>query len=73
MLFSPATEIYFGLNHVGARIWELLPPATSTVQELCDRLRAIYPDAGAGVEADVRTLLEQLALAGLVNGQPAGE
>jgi len=66
VLFSPATEIYFGLNHVGARIWELLPPASASFDELCDRLRAAYPDAGDTVAADVRALLDQLALAGLV-------
>ena len=27
VLFAPATEVYFGLNEVGAKIWQLLPPA----------------------------------------------
>jgi len=44
VLFSPVTELYFGLNEVGARIWELLPPASSSFAELCDKLTIDYPD-----------------------------
>ena len=29
VLYSPQDEVYFGLNPVGVRVWELLPPATS--------------------------------------------
>lgn len=67
VLLSPATELYFGLNHVGARVWELLPPATSTLEELCARFREIYPDAGDTLERDVAALLDQLLTEGLVN------
>ena len=27
VLFSTDNEVYFGLNSVGARVWELLPPS----------------------------------------------
>ena len=27
VLYSPQDEVYFGLNPVGVRVWELLPPA----------------------------------------------
>jgi hypothetical protein len=34
VLFSTETEVYFGVGVVGARIWELLPPATRSVEEM---------------------------------------
>ena len=59
VLFSATSELYFGLNHVGARIWELLPPATSTVDELCARLQDRYRDAQPAVlRRDVLDLLD---------------
>jgi hypothetical protein len=61
VLFSTEDEVYFGLNAVGARVWELLPPATSTVRELCDRIAAQYPDVDpAMIRADVAELIAEL-------------
>ena len=66
VLFSPSTELYFGLNHVGARVWELLAPGLR-LDELCARLRESYPDADApALNRDVRELLDRLASEGLV-------
>ena len=31
VLFSTKDEVYFGLNQVGAQVWELLPPTTYTL------------------------------------------
>ena len=67
VLFSATSELYFGLNHVGARIWELLPPATSTLDELCARLQQRYQEARPTVlRRDVLELLERLRAEGLV-------
>lgn len=67
VLFSPSNEIYFGLNHVGARIWELLPPATRTLDELVDRVAASYPDAPPDrIRRDAQALLADLGYNGLV-------
>ena len=67
VLFSPATEIYFGLNHVGAAVWSLLPPASATLDELCATLAGRYPDAPPERLADdVERLLVELAREGLV-------
>ena len=67
VLFSPATEIYFGLNHVGAAVWSLLPPASATLDELCAALAERYPDASPGqLAGDVERLLAELAREGLV-------
>lgn len=67
VLFSTASEVYFGVNTVGARIWELLPPATCTFDELCAALSAEYSDVGADViRGDARKFVEQLVANGLV-------
>ena len=67
VLFSTSSEVYFGVNQVGARIWELLPPVTRTFEELCAALLTEYSDVGREViEGDARRFLEQLLSNGLV-------
>lgn len=67
VLLDTRSEVYFGLNAVGARIWQLLPPATRTEDELCAAVREAYPDAPAeAVRADLASLLRALKDAGLV-------
>ena len=67
VLLHTATEVYYGLNSVGARVWELLPPASGDLDDLCRRLSAEYPDASvAEIRADVAGLLSELRHAGLV-------
>lgn len=71
VLLQMQEEIYYGLNTVGARIWELLPPECSRLEALVDRMSETYPDAGRDVlRQDVTELLESLLEAGLVV-QPA--
>jgi hypothetical protein len=71
ILFHSADEVYFGLNRVGARVWELLP-AVESMDELTAAISAEYPDAPAdSVRADVAELLEQLAAQGLVRTGPS--
>lgn len=66
VLFAPATEIYFGLNEVGARIWQSLPPVRRTVEELTTDIAAAYPDvAQETIRADITELLDQLVKEGL--------
>lgn len=74
VLFAPATEIYFGLNEVGAAVWELLPPATDSLDALCARLAEQYADAPAEqIRADVEALLADLLREGLVTLTAAPE
>ena len=40
VLFSTETEVYFGVGLVGAQIWDLLPPATRTIEEMVSILGA---------------------------------
>jgi hypothetical protein len=72
VLFAPGQEIYFGLNDVGARVWQLLPPASASLDELCAHLAAQYPDVPPEtIRADVRELLDDLMKQGLVT-PPSG-
>jgi hypothetical protein len=67
VLFSTADEVYFGLNEVGARVWELLPPATHTLDDLCEAVHRQYPTVPVStIRADVIELLDELAAQGLV-------
>lgn len=66
VLFHTRQEVYFGLNSVGARIWELLPTCTS-MAELCAGLAAEYPDVEPAVlEQDAQELIDQFAAQKLV-------
>lgn len=70
VLLSTTDEVYYGLNPVGTRVWELLPPACRTLDELCDQLSSEYRDVSPEIiRADVVELLRSLLAHGLV--QPA--
>lgn len=67
VLFSPETETYFGLNLVGAIIWEALPESAS-LPALCDRISGRFPDVDAVIiRNDVEELLAELSAAGLLH------
>jgi hypothetical protein len=67
VLYSPQDEVYFGLNPVGVRVWELLPPASQNIDDVCRILAGEYPDAPPEmIRADVAELLDELAKLGLV-------
>jgi hypothetical protein len=72
VLYSSEEEVYFGLNPVGVRVWELLPPVHQSLDDLCGVIAADYPDAPVDViRADVSELLEELTRLGLVKATPA--
>ena len=72
VLYSTEEEVYFGLNPVGVRVWELLPPAHQTLDEVCRVLVGEYPDAEESViRADVTELIDELLRLGLVQPAPA--
>lgn len=67
VLFAPATELYFGLNPVGALIWEWLPPRSSTADELHAAIGAQFPEVPIDtIRADVDELLATLLAEGLI-------
>lgn len=74
VLFSSDSEVYFGLNAVGARVWELLPPTRETITEVVNELMAAYPGVERGViEADVSELLTELQRQGLVRARAGND
>ena len=61
VLLHVEEEIYFGLNDVGTRIWQLLPPTCADLDDLCARLSQTYTDVAPDVlRADVLELLGHL-------------
>lgn len=71
VLFSIRDETYYSLNSVGVRVWQLLPPAASSLDELCASLQADYPDVPLSeLRADVEAMLDDLAQMGLVEFPP---
>ena len=67
VLYDSAAEVYYGLNDVGATIWELLEQAAPQSDTFVDRLRATYPDADAAVLcADCDALVASLVGYGLL-------
>jgi hypothetical protein len=66
VLFAPETEVYFGLNEVGAAIWQLLVPRERSLDEICSDLAQRYPEVAATtIRSDVIELLDQLVDEGL--------
>ena len=67
ILFCTRTEVYYSLNPIGARIWLLLPPASSSEEEIVAALSADYPDVNVSkIAADVRKLIAEFVGNGLV-------
>lgn len=65
VLLDLASETYFGLNAVGARIWALIGEGSS-VQSIRDALVAEYDAPEDRIESDLIALTTQLRDAGLV-------
>jgi len=66
VLLDLASESYFGLDEIGARIWDLLESGSS-VGEALDVLMGEYEVERETLEADVWELLGKLVEAGLIS------
>lgn len=67
VLYDSAAEVYYGLNDVGATIWELLGDSSLTPDGLVDRLLSAYPDADTALlRADSDALIASLVGFGLL-------
>jgi hypothetical protein len=67
ILFSTETEVYFSLNQVGLRVWRLLPPECSQVDDVVARIHTHFPDVNPEtIGTDVRCLVNELRDSGLV-------
>jgi hypothetical protein len=67
VLFDRSDGTYYGLNDVGARVWEMLSPGYESVDAMCGALQVQYRDVDPGeLRNDVRELLDVLTSFGLV-------
>lgn len=74
VLLSTQDEVYFGLDGIGALIWELLTPDVGTIDRLCDELGRRFPDVEAEtLRADALEFLNALLEAGLVRFTEPGQ
>lgn len=64
VLLDYEREVYYGLDPIGARIWELL--STSTLSEIIDTLLGEYDVTREELAADVEALMKELETSGLV-------
>lgn len=68
VLFSPETEVYYGLNNVGSVIWEQLRERIPSLELLCEAVHERFPDATLEqIRADVLELLSDFSKNGLVD------
>ena len=65
VILDLASGTYFGLDPVGARIWELLGEG-KTIAEVCDQMLEEYEVTRDEVERDTLSLADNLAAHGLI-------
>lgn len=70
-ILNLATGIYFGLDAVGARVWSLIQEPR-TVRDITGVLVEEYEVEGPQCEADLVSLLAEMAAAGLVEIEAGG-
>lgn len=66
VMLDLAQGTYFGLDPVGARIWQLLAEG-KTLAEVCDAMMTEYDVTRDDIERDVARLAEELADRGLIS------
>jgi hypothetical protein len=69
VLLNLASGVYFGLNDVGARMWQLLAEHHA-LRRVFELLQDEYDVAPATLEQDLRALVGQLSAQGLVRVDP---
>lgn len=62
---------YFGLDVVGARIWELLSDAPRNLNEICDQIESEFDAPRERIEADLIALAKQLQEQELIAAEAA--
>jgi len=67
VLLHTESEIYFGLNHVGAQVWELVAQGCDQLEAVIESVSKEYPDVAADViRGDVSDLIDELTENGLL-------
>lgn len=65
VMLDLAKGAYFGLDPVGARMWQLLAEG-KTLAEVCDAIVAEYEASRDTIEGDLLTLVDDLMKQGLI-------
>lgn len=65
ILLSMQTAMYYGLEGVAARVWELLR-TPARVGDICDVIESEYDVEPARCQADVLALLREMSAKGLI-------
>ncbi|MBE0625927.1 MAG: PqqD family protein [Burkholderiales bacterium] len=65
VMLDLANGTYFGLDPVGARIWQLLGEGR-TLEEVCEAMAGEYEVSRVDIERDVMSLAQELAHRGLI-------
>ncbi|MCM1981264.1 PqqD family protein [Lyngbya confervoides] len=71
VILNLQTGLYYGLNEVGAYIWQAIQ-SPKTIAEICQAVMQEYDISTADCEADVQDLLKDLLAAKLVEVRPPG-
>jgi coenzyme PQQ synthesis protein D (PqqD) len=67
ILMDPRQEVYYGLNVVGAQVWELLPNSFADLTPIVEEMAGRYPDVEQSVlRADITELVRDLQSNGLL-------
>jgi hypothetical protein len=67
VVYHCTEEVYFGLNEGGARIWELLSPASSSLDDLVARIARDNPEVdSATIKRDAEAMIASFERFGLV-------
>lgn len=69
ILLDLGTGIYFGLNEVGGKVWQLLDSGQDSLAGICDAIEQAFDAPRGEIERDVAALLNDLAQRGLVTQQ----
>jgi len=69
VLLKAGNGMNYGLNHVGALIWNLLQQSPRTLEEMKSEVLARYRADPDRVESDILDLLAGLAAANLIEKQ----
>ena len=70
VILDLASGTYFGLDPVGARIWQLVCEGKA-LEEVCESMLAEYEVSRDEIEGDLSELLDALVDKGLIQLEPA--
>lgn len=72
IILDLTSNMYFGLNSVGAQIWYFLSQ-DKTIAETCEAMLAKYDASPESMERDVLDLTNELLSKNLVTRKPLGQ